>query len=332
MSTASNPDPSPSFPETLAGTPDEVAWVVRAPRARKFQHRYRTHIILFALTFVSMTYREAILYPFFVLFEWWQTGAWHNPFAAFAWPYLVDGLYFSLPLLTILSAHEFGHYIACRIHDVDATLPYYLPGAPLSPAGTFGAVIRIREPFPSKAALFDIGVAGPIAGFVALLPFLFWGMHLSQVAATQPNSIWYGEPLIWKAVSWLYFGAIPAGQDVYLHPVGFATWFGMLMTALNLLPFGQLDGGHIMYAALGRRATVTSGATLLAILLLGFRSPSWYVTASLLTVMAMFFGFRHPRIHDEDQPLSPARLACAFLALLIFAGCFMAVPISVTKP
>jgi len=106
----------------------------------------------------------------------------------------------------------------------------------------------------------------------------------------------------------------------------------MLMTALNLLPFGQLDGGHIMYAALGRRATVTSGATLLAILLLGFRSPSWYVTASLLTVMAMFFGFRHPRIHDEDQPLSPARLACAFLALLIFAGCFMAVPISVTKP
>lgn len=331
MSTAQVPDPSSSFAETLAGTPDEVAWVVRVPPAPKFQHNYRLHLILFGLTFFTTTYREAVLYPLDVLFAWWQTGVWHNALAPFAWPYLVDGLWFSLPLLTILSAHEFGHYIACRIHNVDATLPYYLP-APISLTGTFGAVIRIREPFPSKAALFDIGVAGPIAGFVALLPFLFWGMHLSQVAPIQADAIWFGEPLLWKAVSRLYFGVLPPGLDVYLHPVGLAAWIGMLMTALNLLPFGQLDGGHIMYAALGRWAHWCSGITLAIVVLLAYRTPSWYVTAGLMVVMAFMFGFKHPRIYDEHMPLDRRRQMFAISALVIFVLCFMPVPISMTRP
>ena len=123
MNTDSSQDPTPPFPETLAGTPDEVAWVVRVPPARKFQHNYRTHILLFALTFVTTTYRETVLYPLDVLVAWFQTGVWHNVLAPFAWPYFLDGLWFSLPLLTILSAHEFGHYVLCRIHNVDATLP-----------------------------------------------------------------------------------------------------------------------------------------------------------------------------------------------------------------
>src|SRR5207253_1396944 len=120
--------------------------------------------------------------------------------------------------------------------------------------------IRIREPFPSKKALFDIGVAGPIAGFVALLPFLVAGLKMSTVAPSTSGSMYFGEPLLWKLGEWAYFGVLhfgivpPGGADVALHPMGFAAWWGMLATALNLLPFGQLDGGHIMYAALGKRA------------------------------------------------------------------------------
>lgn len=331
MSTAPVPASSAPPPETLAGTPDEVAWVVHHPPRQKFRHNYRLHLLLFVLTLFTTTYREAVLYPLDVALSWWQTGVWHNPLAAFAWPYLIDGLWFSLPLLTILSAHEFGHYVLCRIHDVDATLPYYLP-APISLTGTFGAVIRIREPFPSKAALFDIGVAGPIAGFVALLPFLVWGIHLSQLAPVQPDAIWLGEPLLWKALARLQFGVLPPGLDVYMHPVGMAAWIGMLMTALNLLPFGQLDGGHIMYAALGRWAHWCSGLTLGVVVLLAVRTPSWYVTAGLMVVMALMFGFRHPRIYDEHVPLDPRRRWLALTALLIFVLCFMPVPISLTQP
>ncbi|MEO8484178.1 MAG: site-2 protease family protein [Acidobacteriota bacterium] len=326
MSSTEIPEPAPSFPETLAGTPDEVAWVVRVPPAPKFQHKYRLHIILFALTFITTTYQELLWFPVVSLLDSWQTGVWHNPLAAFAWPFMRQGLWYSLPVLAIISAHEFGHYFACRAHNVDATLPYYLP-APIPLSGTFGAVIRIREPFPSKAALFDIGVAGPIAGFVMLLPFMVVAMKWSFVAPIAAG-LWLGEPLIWKAVAHFYFGTIPAGMTVYMHPMGMASWMGMLMTALNLLPFGQLDGGHIMYAALGRRAHWFSAATLAVVVLLAFRSPSWYVTAGLLVVMAMVFGFRHPRVYDEDRPLDPRRTAIAIIALVIFVLCFMPVPIA----
>ena len=168
-------------------------------------------------------------------------------------------MWYSVPLLAILTAHEFGHYFACRYYNVDATLPYFIP-APLPLTGTLGAVIRIREAFPSKRALFDIGVAGPIAGFVVLVPLLIWGISMSTVGPVPDGAIYFGEPLLWKLLEWAFFGFIPAGSDVMLHPVGFAAWWGMLATALNLLPFGQLDGGHIMYARLGRYATRVSAA------------------------------------------------------------------------
>ena len=174
-------------------------------------------------------------------------------------PWYIFGLWYSLPLLLILGAHEFGHYWYCRKHDVDATLPYFLP-APVPLTGTFGAVIRIKEAFPSTRALFDIGVAGPIAGFVVLLPFLYWGVGMSA-AVKFPESadlIYFGEPLLFKAMAWLRFGTLPQGFDVVLHPMGFAAWFGMLATAMNLLPFGQLDGGHIAYAVFGARREVSS--------------------------------------------------------------------------
>jgi membrane-associated protease RseP (regulator of RpoE activity) len=142
-----------------------------------------------------------------------------------------------------------------------------------------------------------------------------------------------GEPLLWKAVSWLHFGRIPTGSDVFVHPLGFAAWWGMLATALNLLPFGQLDGGHIMYAALGRRATAISALTLASVVaLMLLQSVSWSTMAVMLTVMAFVFGFRHPRIVDEDAPLSPGRRVVAVAALLIFVLCFTPAPISTSRP
>ncbi len=190
-------------------------------------------------------------------------------------------------------------------------------------------MIRIREAFPSKKALFDIGVAGPIAGFVALVSFLFWGMSLSDVGAVPQNepTLYFGEPLMWQLVERLHFGVIPAGSDTFLHPMGFAAWWGMLATALNLLPFGQLDGGHIMYAALGRRAAWVSAATLVVVVLLNLGSSSWAFFAVMLVGMSLFFGFKHPRIFDEDVPLDSRRRAIAILAAIIFILCFTPVPI-----
>ena len=313
------------------GFRDEVTWIVRPPRP-KFQHKWRTHILLFGLTLVTTTFPVAVfilvLSPLEWGYAWLNGGPALNPLVGFTWEAMRQGLWYSVPVLTILSAHEFGHYFACRAHNVDATLPYFIP-APIPLTGTLGAVIRIREAFPSKRELFDIGVAGPIAGFVALLPFLVWGMWLSDAGPlpTDGTTTYFGEPLLWKALEWLRFGTLPAGSDSFIHPMGFAAWWGMLATALNLLPFGQLDGGHIMYAALGRHAGPVSAATLGVVVLLTLQSPSWFLFAVMLVVMTFMFGFRHPRIVDEHEPLDPRRRAVALVALIIFVICFTPVPI-----
>lgn len=328
----------PRFPAAYTSVPAEwqadVVWPPPPPVRRRFQHRWRLHLLLFALTFCTTTFAQSAAFlrvPEAIAVNLW-TGQWAlDPLAGFTWQAFTTGLWYSLPLLTILSAHEFGHYFACRYHKVDATLPYYIP-APLPLTGTLGAVIRIREAFPSKKALFDIGVAGPIAGFVALLPFLFWGLSQSHVGPIPQDEglIYFGEPLLWKLGEWIHFGAIAEGHDTFLEPMAFAAWWGMLATALNLLPFGQLDGGHIMYAALGRRAAWVSVATLMTVVLLNIGSASWAFFALMLVVMAFLFGFRHPRIHDEHVPLDPMRKAIAVLAAVIFLLCFTPVPIDTT--
>ena len=287
----------------------------------KFQHRYRTHVILFVMTLLTATAAgtSMTLDP--------------NQSRGLTLSLLLGGLWYSIPLLVILGAHEFGHYFYCRKHDVDATLPYFLPFVPIL-TGTLGAVIRIREAFPSKKALFDIGVAGPIAGFVALIPFLYLGISMSQVAAIPPDAgaIYFGDPMLLKFFSWLHFGPLPEGQDIVLHPMGFAAWWGMLATALNLMPFGQLDGGHIAYAVFGRRASLISLATLSVVILLTFRSTSWISVTVMMVVMAFFLGVRHPRIVDEHEPLDQTRLLIAAIALAIFVVCFTPVPIQTFLP
>ena len=173
---------------------------------------------------------------------------------------LWQGLWYSVPVLGILGAHEMGHYLLCRRYDVDATLPYFIP-LPCSSTGTLGAVIKIREPFPTRTALFDIGVAGPIAGFVVLVPPLFFGMAMSNVVpAPHRRAAWrFGEPLLFQCASVADVRRRSrTATALNMHPMVFAAWFGMLATALNLLPFGQLDGGHLTYATLGGRSTLIS--------------------------------------------------------------------------
>ena len=240
-----------------------------------------------------------------------------------------DGLLYSIAILTILGAHEFGHYFACRWHNVDCTLPHFLP-APLPLTGTLGAVIKIREPFPSRAALFDIGVAGPIAGFIALLPFLIAGIWLSDIEPIpkEAGTLFMGEPMLFKALARFVLGPIGEGMDIFIHPLGFGAWFGMLATALNLLPFGQLDGGHISYAVFGRRAKWFSVVTLAAVIGLSFVATSWIVMAVMLTAMTWLVGLGHPVPYDNSTKLGKGRLVVAFIALLILVACFTPTPLT----
>lgn len=273
---------------------------------RKFDHGTAIRpVVLFLLTVVTTS----------------TSGCWALP--------SIDGALYAVAILTILGAHEFGHYFACRWHNVDCTLPHFLP-APLPLTGTLGAVIKIREPFPSRAALFDIGVAGPLAGFVALLPFLIAGIWLSDIAPLEPEpgTMLLGEPLLLKAAARFIHGPLGEGMDIVIHPLGFGAWFGMLATALNLLPFGQLDGGHIAYAVFGPRSVLISTVTLAVVIALSFVATSWIAMAIMLSVMTWFVGLRHPAPYNDFTPLSKGRVFVAFLALLILIGCFTPTPIT----
>ena len=290
---------------------------------RKFQHRYVLHTVLFVVTLVTTTFAGGLHYTSFLVSQGLP------PPDSIDWAaFLFQGLTYSLPVLLILGAHEFGHYFYCRKHNVDASLPYFLP-APVPLTGTFGGVIRIKERFPSMRALFDIGVAGPIAGFVVLVPFLYWGLALSKVVRFPEGEdlIYFGEPLLLQALASLHFGTLPEGFDLVLHPIGFAAWLGMFATALNLLPFGQLDGGHIAYAVFGRHSRWISLGTLAATVLLTIRSTSWISMAIIMLIMAFFLGVRHPHIDDEGAPLDGRRKLLALFALIMFVLCFTPVPI-----
>ena len=283
----------------------------------------RWHLILFLLTVVTTIVAGAEHFASF-----------HIDFGSRAvdlstTQFLLNGLWYSASILAILGAHEFGHYYACRLYRVDASLPYFLP-LPLPLTGTLGAFIRIRQPIPGKRELFDIGIAGPIAGFIVAIPVLLVGMSLSRVTALPADTRGFlelGEPLLFKAAAWLFWGTPPEGYSINLHPMAFAAWFGLLATALNLFPIGQLDGGHIAYAVLGRKSTLVTLGTVACLVGLTFVSSSWIVWTVLTVVMLISFGPRHPRTVDEDVPLDRTRLWLAVAALVMFIVCFTPTPI-----
>ena len=244
---------------------------------------------------------------------------------------LAQGLWYSLTILAILGAHEMGHYLACRYYQVDASLPFFIPVPPTwLLTGTLGAFIRIREPIPTKPVLFDIGVAGPIAGFVVAVPALFIGLSLSRVVPLPPDFVGLelGEPLLFQFAAWVTLGATPGGYSINLHPMGFAAWFGLLATMLNLFPFGQLDGGHISYAALGSRSTQVTIGTVAFAIFLTFVSLSWLFWAVMMVLMLVTLGPRHPRTADDHLPLDRTRVLIAVGTLVIFALCFTPAPIN----
>jgi membrane-associated protease RseP (regulator of RpoE activity) len=249
--------------------------------------------------------------------------------------YLIYGLSFSVSLLFILVSHEMGHYIACRIYRVDATLPFFIPTPPMvGPAGTFGAFIKILSPMPSRKAVFDIGVAGPIAGFVALIPVAVIGVATMQTAtpqqlATGSGGIVFTDPLLMHMIA-LFLGidlSVSVGNPFY-----YAAWVGLLVTALNLIPSGQLDGGHAIYAVLGEKVHYWTGriafiimATLSISGWFYYNSPSGFLIAVLLGVM---MRIKHPTPWDQT-PLDPKRIAVSVLTLIIFILCFVPFPIHI---
>jgi len=299
---------------------------------RRFQHVVWKHVLLFLLTVATTTLAGTGHYAAFLS----EFGAKSVPLS---WSVVAGGLWYSVSVILILGAHEMGHYLACRWYRVDATLPFFLPFPPLpgvgqNLTGTLGAVIRIREAFPTKATLFDIGVAGPIAGFLVLVPTLFLGVSMSTIVPepqVQSGLIYLGEPLLFRGATWAVFGSVAKGYTLNMHPMVMASWFGMLATALNLLPFGQLDGGHITYATLGRWSTPISIATVTTAVITTFLVPSWLVMTVMMVVMLVLFGPRHPRVIYENEPIGRARQIVAVLALVILILCFTPVPLRFTN-
>ena len=293
------------------------------------------HVVLFVLTFLTTTLVGAQFYASFV------TGIGTNvsDLPSFA-RLLLGGLWYSVGVLTILGVHEFGHYFACKYYGVDASLPYFIPlPLPFVIPGTFGAVIRIRQQIPSKQQYFDIGIAGPIAGFLTLIPVLVLGISLSSVV-TLPADFQgenYAEPLLFQWVEKLFLPSLAPGETINLHPAGWAAWWGLLATALNLFPAGQLDGGHISYAVFGRTSSrITIGVVAcLIILTIGsitvLHTPSYLLPTILLVIMVFVMGPHHPQTPDEDQPLDATRLWLAAFAAFMFIVSFTPIPISFVR-
>ena len=302
---------------------DDHPYYLPPPRRRD---RVWVHVLLLVLTVVTTTLVGAS--HFFGFSAGFNAEAVVLP--NFRDPrFYLAGFWYSATILAILGCHEMGHYIACRFYRVEASLPFFLP-APLPLTGTLGAFIKIRARIPSRVALFDIGLSGPIAGFIVALPALFIGLGLSTIERVPEDfsGVELGEPLLFRAAAWLIWGEIGDGMSINMHPMGFAAWFGLLATALNLFPIGQLDGGHVAYAVLGRRSTlVTLVMILVAVALTALVSTSWLVWTILMVVMIFFIGPHHPPTLDDEVPLGSARLVLAVIGLIMLIVCFTPAPI-----
>ncbi len=292
------------------------------PRPRE---RWWLHGLLFGLTLLTTTYAGA---RFAINFRPGILRIDEAPRQILA--HLLEGaVTFSLPLLAILVAHEMGHYVVCRRYGIDASPPYFIPFPPqISLVGTMGAFIRIREPIRDKKQLFDMAVAGPIAGFAVALPLLAWGVTHSRVNPAPvlgDGTVIFQYPILVQLFQKILVGATYTSVDVIEHPVFLAAWFGLFVTALNLLPLGQLDGGHAIYAVFGRFQRVLALPLVAVLAVLGLKWPGWWVWV----LFTLFTGLRHPPVVNEDEALDDKRKLVAAAVLLIFVLCFAPVPIDI---
>jgi membrane-associated protease RseP (regulator of RpoE activity) len=324
----------------------------RRRRARPTAREWRKHAVLLLLTALTTTFAGIMLvseavaepvmrspetfldYLFYIPEFYLKTVASYAAYA-FAHPQLLlQGGMFAGALLSILTAHEAGHYVACRRYGVDATLPFFVPAPPLFLAGTFGAFIKIKSPIPSRRALFDIGVAGPLAGFIVALPIALTGILTAQPARPlAPGSgqqlIIFGDPLLLQLMA----RAVGSDLNIEINPLFFAAWIGLLVTSLNLMPVGQLDGGHATYALFGKRVHGWIGRvafvvmTVLAVMgWVWYSSPSGFLYAVLLAVI---LRVRHPQVMNESEPLDRTRFIIALLTLAVFVLSFLPFPIKI---
>ena len=281
------------------------------------RHPYRIHIILFVLTVFTTLIAGAL-----------QEGAklLDAPFS------IVKGIPFSFTLISILLTHELAHYFASRRHGMTASLPYFIPGPPLPPMiGTFGAVIKTNPPIPDRRALLDIGVSGPLAGFIVSVIAIVIGLKFSRVAPLEEVrgvTVMLGDSLGFKLLSYLTVGDLPDKADIFLHPIAYAGWIGFFVTAMNLLPIGQLDGGHVVYAVFGRWHRIVSISMVLLLFVLGYMSwPGWYLWGFLTTVL----GTRHPPVFYPNIELDSRRKIIAWVTLIVFILAFTPEPFKIVE-
>ena len=297
-----------------------LTWIEALPLASTAgRPRIGVNITLFLLTVLSTLAAGGLVAGAFPFYDF-------DPLAHPA--RLLAGLPFACTLLGILGTHEFGHYFTARYHGAAVTLPYFIPAPPpLFLFGTLGAVIRMRSPARDRNALFDIAVAGPLAGLVVAIPALWLGLAWSTVSTVPAGgSLSFGDSLLMRFMTRLMFGTIPPGMDVFIHPVALAAWVGLFVTALNLFPVGQLDGGRIAYALVGARHRLVSIAAFVALLGLGaaFKSPNWFVFAGLVFLLV---GFHHAPPLDDLTPVSAGRRALGVCCLILLVLLLPPVPI-----
>ncbi|UCH80536.1 MAG: site-2 protease family protein [Nitrospiraceae bacterium] len=269
----------------------------------------RTHILLFIATFFTTLIAGALL-----------NGVipWEEP------EKIYRGLPFSLTLLLILLVHELSHYFTSRKHHVSATLPYFIPAPPI--IGTFGAIIKMRPPIPDKRSLIDIGASGPIGGFIIAIIACVVGLNLSEVkpSGSLDGSIAFGSSLLFTFLSDIVLNVSPEDYDVLLHPVAFAGWIGLLITSLNLLPIGQLDGGHIVYALFGEKHRLIAKITIPVLIVMGITLwPGWIVWAVLMLIM----GYKHPPVVYPHIQLDKNRKIIGWISFAIFVLTFTPMPV-----
>ena len=233
-----------------------------------------------------------------------------------------QGIPFSFTLLMILGAHEFGHYIMAKKHHIDVTLPYFIP-AP-SFIGTFGAFIKMKSPMMDRRMLLDVGAAGPLAGMIVAVPVLFVGLMLSEIRTdVTETGLRLGSSLFFSLITWIIHGHLPDQVNLVLHPIAFSGWIGLLVTCLNLLPVGQLDGGHVAYAIFGPRQKIVARIIMVVLIVLGVTGWSgWLVWTAIL----LFMGINHPRVVYEWIPLDGNRKVIGWITLTIFVLTFTPSP------
>jgi membrane-associated protease RseP (regulator of RpoE activity) len=286
--------------------------------------KWKVPLLLFVLTWITTTgFRydgeQDIVRPF-VLF---MVSPLNHELAVEGWRLLAkllyDGISFSAPLMTILTCHEFGHYFQSRRYGVYSSLPYFIP-LPFVPFGTMGAVIGMDSSIPNRRALFDIGISGPLAGLFPTLIFIYLGVKWSYVVPTDLGSeIVYVQPLLFQYFVHLLYGPIPVDTTLYLHPVAKAGWVGLFLTSLNLMPLGQLDGGHVIYALMKKRATYLSWLVFYSIVIVVIYLQLWNWT--LILLLLLFIGVAHPRTYNDQEPIGITRTIIGWITLmLVFVG------------